>query len=140
MTTQLNKIYAIKTIALVAQEMGEDEQWLNEIIDEMEPEDGLIWSMDQRAKAPQPSLTSASKTWKTSSENAGARKSSSRIFHRMRTTPMPNATDLARSASRRQCPPPRPAARRSRVARCDHALFRNRQRLFHGHQFERIYS
>ena len=43
MTTQLNKIYAIKTIALVAQEMGEDEEWLNEIIDEMEPEDGLIW-------------------------------------------------------------------------------------------------
>jgi hypothetical protein len=43
MTTQLNKIYAIKTIALVAQEIGEDEQWLNEIIDEMEPEDGLIW-------------------------------------------------------------------------------------------------
>ena len=43
MTTQLNKIYAIKTIALVAQELGEDEEWLNEIIDEMEPEDGLIW-------------------------------------------------------------------------------------------------
>ena len=43
MTTQLNKIYAIKTIALVAQEIGEDEEWLNEIIDEMEPEDGLIW-------------------------------------------------------------------------------------------------
>ena len=43
MTTQLNKIYAIKTIALIAHEMGEDEAWLNEIIDEMEPEDGLIW-------------------------------------------------------------------------------------------------
>jgi hypothetical protein len=43
MTTQLNKIYAVKTIALVAQEMGEDEDWLNEIIEEMEPEDGLIW-------------------------------------------------------------------------------------------------
>jgi hypothetical protein len=43
MTTQLNKICAIKTIALVAQEVGEDEQWLNDIIDEMEPEDGLIW-------------------------------------------------------------------------------------------------
>jgi hypothetical protein len=43
MTSQLNKIYAIKTIALVAKELGEDEEWLNEIIDEMEPEDGLIW-------------------------------------------------------------------------------------------------
>lgn len=43
MTAQLNKVYAIKTIALVAQEIGEDEAWLNEIINEMEPEDGLIW-------------------------------------------------------------------------------------------------
>jgi hypothetical protein len=43
MTTQLNKIYAIKTIALVAQEIGEDQDRLNEIIEEMEPEDGLIW-------------------------------------------------------------------------------------------------
>ena len=42
MTTQLNKVYAIKTIALVVQELGEDEDWLNEIIEEMEPEDGLI--------------------------------------------------------------------------------------------------
>nr|WP_295746167.1 hypothetical protein [uncultured Acidocella sp.] len=29
----MNKIYTIKTIALVAKEMGEDEEWLNEIID-----------------------------------------------------------------------------------------------------------
>lgn len=43
MTTQLNKIYAIKTISLVAQEIGEDENWLNEITEKMEPEDGLIW-------------------------------------------------------------------------------------------------
>jgi hypothetical protein len=43
MTTQLNKIYAIKTIALVAREFGEDEDWLTEIIDERAPEDGLIW-------------------------------------------------------------------------------------------------
>lgn len=43
MTTQMNKIYSIKTISLVAQEIGEDEDWLNEIIEEMEPEDGLIW-------------------------------------------------------------------------------------------------
>jgi len=40
---QLNKIYAIKTITIVAQELGEDEDWLFELAGEMEPEDGLIW-------------------------------------------------------------------------------------------------
>jgi hypothetical protein len=40
---QLNKIWSIKTIAMVAQELGEDEDWLHEISIEMEPEDGVIW-------------------------------------------------------------------------------------------------
>jgi hypothetical protein len=40
---QLNKIYSIKTITIVAQELGEDEDWLFELAGEMEPEDGLIW-------------------------------------------------------------------------------------------------
>lgn len=40
---QLNKIYSIKTITIVAQELGEDEDWLFELSGEMEPEDGLIW-------------------------------------------------------------------------------------------------
>jgi hypothetical protein len=69
MTTQLNKIYAVKTISLVAQEMGEDEDWLNEIIEEMEPEDGLIWVYGPDGKSTAASPTSASKTWKISSEN-----------------------------------------------------------------------
>lgn len=40
---QLNKVSSIKTITLVAQELGEDEDWLREIYIEMEPEDGVIW-------------------------------------------------------------------------------------------------
>jgi hypothetical protein len=43
MTTQLNKVYSVKTIALVAQELGENEDWLWDIANGMEPEDGLIW-------------------------------------------------------------------------------------------------
>ena len=40
---QLNKIHAIRTIALVAKDLGEDEDFLAELAIGMEPEDGLIW-------------------------------------------------------------------------------------------------
>lgn len=46
LTVQVNKIHHIKTIALVAHELGEDEDWLFDIVDEMEPEDGVIWVYD----------------------------------------------------------------------------------------------
>jgi hypothetical protein len=39
----INKVHSVKTIALVARELGEDEDWLADIATEMEPEDGLIW-------------------------------------------------------------------------------------------------
>ncbi|GAC1594138.1 MAG: hypothetical protein NVS3B5_24130 [Sphingomicrobium sp.] len=39
----LNKIAYIKTLSIVAQELGEDEDWLHELSGEMEPEDGVIW-------------------------------------------------------------------------------------------------
>ncbi len=39
---QRNKIWAVRTIDLVAQELGEDAEWLDEISIEMDPEDGLI--------------------------------------------------------------------------------------------------
>lgn len=39
----LNKIHSVRTIALVARELGEDEEWLADIAGEMEPEDGVIW-------------------------------------------------------------------------------------------------
>lgn len=39
---QRNKIYPVKTHALVAQELDEGEEWLDEISIDMDPEDGLI--------------------------------------------------------------------------------------------------
>ena len=40
---QLNKVHSVRTIALVSQELGEDESWLADLAVGMEPEDGLIW-------------------------------------------------------------------------------------------------
>ena len=40
---QLNKVHHVTTIARVAAELGEDEDWLWDVAGEMEPEDGLIW-------------------------------------------------------------------------------------------------
>ncbi len=39
----INKVSSVKTISLVAKELGEDEEWLFDIAGEMEPEDGVIW-------------------------------------------------------------------------------------------------
>ena len=38
-----NKVSSVKTLNLVAKELGEDEDWLFDIASEMEPEDGVIW-------------------------------------------------------------------------------------------------
>lgn len=40
---QLNKVHHVTTIARVAAELGEDEEWLSDVANGMEPEDGLIW-------------------------------------------------------------------------------------------------
>ena len=39
----VNKVYRVTTIARVAAELGENQDWLFDIAGEMEPEDGLIW-------------------------------------------------------------------------------------------------
>ena len=39
----VNKVSHVRTIGLVARELGETEDWLFDIASEMEPEDGLIW-------------------------------------------------------------------------------------------------
>jgi hypothetical protein len=39
----VNKVYRVTTIARVAAELGEDQDWLFDVAGEMEPEDGLIW-------------------------------------------------------------------------------------------------
>ena len=38
-----NKVSSVKTLNLVAKELGEDEDWLFDVAAEMEPEDGVIW-------------------------------------------------------------------------------------------------
>jgi hypothetical protein len=39
----VNKVSSVKTISLVAKELGEDEDWLFDIAADMEPEDGAVW-------------------------------------------------------------------------------------------------
>ena len=46
MSSQRNKVHRVTTIALVAAELGEDEEWLHEISEGMDPEDGVIWVYD----------------------------------------------------------------------------------------------
>jgi hypothetical protein len=43
MTAQRNKVHHVTTIARVAIELGEDEDWLWDIANEMDQEDGVIW-------------------------------------------------------------------------------------------------
>jgi hypothetical protein len=40
---QRNKVHSVRTIGLVASELGEAEEWLDGIAEEMDAEDGLIW-------------------------------------------------------------------------------------------------
>jgi hypothetical protein len=42
-TTHVNKIHHVTTIARVAEQLGEDEDWLHDVASEMEIEDGVIW-------------------------------------------------------------------------------------------------
>lgn len=39
----VNKVHHVHTIARVAEMLGEDAEWLCEIANEMDTEDGLIW-------------------------------------------------------------------------------------------------
>ena len=43
MTTHVNKVHHVTTITQVARDLGEDEDWLWDIANEMEIEDGVIW-------------------------------------------------------------------------------------------------
>ncbi len=40
---QLNKVHHVTTITQVAKDLGEDEDWLRDVANEMEIEDGVIW-------------------------------------------------------------------------------------------------
>ena len=39
----VNKVHQVYTIARVAEMLGEDEDWLWDVANEMDQEDGLIW-------------------------------------------------------------------------------------------------
>jgi len=39
----INKVHHVTTINRVAEELGEDEDWLRDVASEMEIEDGVIW-------------------------------------------------------------------------------------------------
>ena len=43
LTMHINKVHRVKTISLVAKELGEDEDWLYDVANEMEVEEGVIW-------------------------------------------------------------------------------------------------
>jgi hypothetical protein len=42
-TTHVNKVHHVTIITRVAQDLGEDEDWLWDVANEMEIEDGVIW-------------------------------------------------------------------------------------------------
>jgi hypothetical protein len=39
----INKVHHVKTISRVAKELGESEDWLFDVANEMDVEDGVIW-------------------------------------------------------------------------------------------------
>jgi hypothetical protein len=43
MTTHVNKVHHVTTISRVAEDLGLDEDWLGDVANEMEIEDGVIW-------------------------------------------------------------------------------------------------
>lgn len=43
MNMHINKVHHVTTINRVAEELGEDEDWLRDVANEMDVEDGVIW-------------------------------------------------------------------------------------------------
>ena len=43
MTMHVNKVHRVTTINRVAQDLGEDEDWLSDVASEMDAEDGRLW-------------------------------------------------------------------------------------------------
>jgi hypothetical protein len=39
----VNKVHHVTTITRVAETLGEDEEWLHDVANEMDVEDGVIW-------------------------------------------------------------------------------------------------
>lgn len=43
LTMHVNKVHHVTTINQVAKSLGEDEDWISDVANEMEIEDGVIW-------------------------------------------------------------------------------------------------
>jgi hypothetical protein len=43
LTMHVNKVHHVTTINRVAEDLGEDEDWLRDVANEMDVEDGVIW-------------------------------------------------------------------------------------------------
>jgi hypothetical protein len=43
LTMHVNKVHHVTTINRVAKDLGEDEEWLSDVANEMDIEDGVIW-------------------------------------------------------------------------------------------------
>jgi len=43
MSTHVNKVHHVTTMTRVAEDLGEDEGWLRDVVNEIEVEDGVIW-------------------------------------------------------------------------------------------------
>ena len=43
LTMHVNKVHHVTTINRVAQDLAEDEDWISDVANEMEIEDGVIW-------------------------------------------------------------------------------------------------
>jgi len=43
LTMHVNKVHHVTTITRVAEILGEDEDWLHDVANEMDVEDGVIW-------------------------------------------------------------------------------------------------
>ena len=43
MTTHVNKVHHVTTCNRIAEQLGEDEDWLRDVASAMEIEDGVIW-------------------------------------------------------------------------------------------------
>ena len=61
-TIHVNKVHHVTTITQVAKDLGEDEDWLRDVANEMEIDDGVVWSMASEKMASRPSPASESKT------------------------------------------------------------------------------
>lgn len=46
LTMHINKVHSVRTLALVARDLGKSEDWLADLALDLEPEDGLIWVYD----------------------------------------------------------------------------------------------